>query len=75
MSEDMKTVIHHIKEFSTKSCNEGGKLVKNCFAKLTLECGKIDSCDNKELADTLVKFATNLLIEARELEKQDLEEG
>ena len=74
MSEDMKTVIHHIKEFSTKSCNECGKLVKNCFAKLTLECSKTDSCDNKELADTLVKFATDLLIEARELEKQDLEE-
>lgn len=74
MSEDMKTVIHQIREFSTKSCNEDGKLVKSCFAKLTLECSKIDSCDNKGLADALVKFATDLLIEARELEKQDLEE-
>ena len=74
MSEDMKTMIHCIKEFSTKSYNEDGKFVKSCFAKLTLECGKIDSCDNKELADILVKFATDLLIEARELEKQDLEE-
>ena len=74
MSEEMKTVIHHIKEFSTKSCNEDGNLVKSCFAKLTLECSKIDSCDNKGLADILVKFATDLLIEARELEKQGLEE-
>ena len=75
MSEDMKTVIYQIREFSTKSCNEDGKLVKSCFAKLTLECGKIDSCDNKELADILVKFATDLLIEARELEKLDWEES
>ena len=74
MSEDMKTVIHHIKEFSTNSCNEDGKLVKNCFAKLTLECGKIDSCDYASLSEVLVIFATDMLIEARELGKEVKEE-
>ena len=69
MSEEMKILINRQSEVSIKSCNEGGKIVKKCFAKFTLECGKIDSCDYESLSEILVSFATDMLIEARELGK------
>jgi hypothetical protein len=74
MSEEMKIVLHRQSEVSIKSCNEDGTIVKKCFAKLTLECGKIDSCDYASLSEVLVIFATDMLIEARELGKEVKEE-
>ena len=71
MSEETKTMIHSVKSFYRKDCDEHGSVVKKCFANLSLEYGKIEDCDNKELADILVKFATDLLIEARNLEEAD----
>ena len=73
MSEEMKIMNQSVKSFSRQDCDEHGSIVKKCFAKLSLEYGKIEDCNNKELADILVKFATDLLIEARNLEETDKE--
>lgn len=71
MNTEIKTLMKRESSVSIKGCDDVGIANKKGYATLTLEYGKTDICEHKELAEVLVRFATDLLIEARQLEKKD----